>query len=105
MCYFFCSLCFSQLVCMHFGSWDSCTEWNTVMPKGEDIMVGISIGLYIIYLYLPLCLSLSFSMSFSVSLCICLSICLSFSLFFYFSSLLLRLSFPEHLCHGDKVKE
>lgn len=28
----------SQLVCMHFGSWDSCTEWNAIMPKGEDIL-------------------------------------------------------------------
>ncbi|XP_071962820.1 WD repeat and HMG-box DNA-binding protein 1-like [Antedon mediterranea] len=27
----------SQLTCLHFGSWDTQKEWNTSMPKGEEI--------------------------------------------------------------------
>jgi len=29
----------SQLVCMHFGSWDTAKEWSVSMPVGEDIQV------------------------------------------------------------------
>jgi len=29
----------SQLVCMHFGSWDNAKEWTMPMPSGEDIQV------------------------------------------------------------------
>jgi len=29
----------SQLVCMHFGSWDNAKEWSISMPIGEDIQV------------------------------------------------------------------
>ncbi|XP_005097892.2 WD repeat and HMG-box DNA-binding protein 1 isoform X1 [Aplysia californica] len=27
----------SKLLCMHFGSWDSCKEWSYQMPAGEEI--------------------------------------------------------------------
>ncbi|XP_060071524.1 WD repeat and HMG-box DNA-binding protein 1-like [Ylistrum balloti] len=33
----------SKLTCMHFGSWDSCKEWTTVMPEGEEIM-AVTLG-------------------------------------------------------------
>ncbi|XP_069117606.1 WD repeat and HMG-box DNA-binding protein 1-like [Argopecten irradians] len=33
----------SKLTCMHFGSWDSCKEWTTAMPEGEEIM-AITLG-------------------------------------------------------------
>jgi len=32
----------SQLVCMHFGSWDNAKEWTMSMPAGEDIQVQSS---------------------------------------------------------------
>jgi len=33
----------SQLVCMHFGSWDNAKEWTLSMPAGEDIQVTVLI--------------------------------------------------------------
>ncbi|OWF52969.1 WD repeat and HMG-box DNA-binding protein 1-like isoform X2 [Mizuhopecten yessoensis] len=33
----------SKLTCMHFGSWDSCKEWTTTMPDGEEIM-AVTLG-------------------------------------------------------------